>query len=89
MTSILCQHSQAPTSRLAFSWEIIVSAKVHVQWLNMHRAKIHLKVPNGENNEETALFNSKLYLIINRAKWRKGICLWADISLPHCLATDV
>ena len=25
---------------------------------------------------------------MNQAEWRKGICLWADSCLPHCLATD-
>ena len=70
------------------AWKIFVSSKAHVQWLNMHRTKTHLKVPNGGNNEKTALFNYKLCLIMNRAKWRKEICLLADISFPHCLATD-
>ena len=61
---------------MAFNLEMIVSARAHVQLSNMYRT--HLKVPNGGNNEKTALFKFKLLLVINRAEWIKGISyIWS------------
>ena len=61
---------------MASNLEMIVSARAHVQLSNMHCTETHLKVPNGGNNEKTALFKYKL-LDMNRAEWGKGIChIW-------------